>query len=247
MKKHGREKRGGSNKKVTNGLVALSSAAVLTVYSAGYLRTRAAADRFAVSAAARRPAPPTLSSVAEPVAAISAPPAIRSTPAVPSPASPPSAPSAPEPKAVASAPASVASVPSTPAASSTPLLPSPKAPAPAPAAAPPPASAPAAAEGPTYDPSEEPYVPRGPYKDGTYLGWGYSRHGDIQASVEIQNGHIASAVIAQCLTRYSCDVIEKLPPQVAKRQSPEVDLVSGATESADAFYGAVVDALSKAK
>jgi uncharacterized protein with FMN-binding domain len=131
-----------------------------------------------------------------------------------------------------------------PPTSSKPSLPS--ATVPAPAAAPAPASA-SAAEAPTYDPSDEPYVPRGPYKDGTYLGWGYSRHGDIQASVEIQNGHIASAVIAQCLTRYSCDVIEKLPPQVAKRQSPEVDLVSGATESADAFYGAVVEALSKAK
>ena len=36
----------GSGGKVTNRLVALSSAAVLTVYSAGYLRTRAAADRM---------------------------------------------------------------------------------------------------------------------------------------------------------------------------------------------------------
>jgi uncharacterized protein with FMN-binding domain len=42
-------------------------------------------------------------------------------------------------------------------------------------------------------------------------------------------------------------VIDMLPPQVAKRQSPDVDYVSGATQSADAFYGAVVEALSKAK
>ena len=33
-----------SNKKVANSLVALSSAAVLAVYAAGYLRTRTAAD-----------------------------------------------------------------------------------------------------------------------------------------------------------------------------------------------------------
>jgi uncharacterized protein with FMN-binding domain len=101
---------------------------------------------------------------------------------------------------------------------------------------------------PDADPAEQPYVFRGAFKrDGTFLGWGYSRHGDIQASVEIQNGRIVSAVIAQCLTRYSCDVIDKLPPQVAARQSAEVDHVSGATESADAFYDAIVDALSKAK
>jgi uncharacterized protein with FMN-binding domain len=85
------------------------------------------------------------------------------------------------------------------------------------------------------------------YRDGTYFGWGTSRHGDIQAAVVIDNGRIASATIAQCLTRYSCSVIAKLPPEVAERQSPEVDYVSGATQSTDAFYYAVVEALSKAK
>src|SRR5437867_3064875 len=38
--------------KIANSLVALSSAAVLTVYAAGYLRTRSAAARFAVVEAA---------------------------------------------------------------------------------------------------------------------------------------------------------------------------------------------------
>ena len=61
----------------------------------------------------------------------------------------------------------------------------------------------------------------------------------------VEGGRI-SATIAQCLTRYSCDVIDMLPPQVAARQSADVDYVSRATESANAFYYAVVDALSKA-
>ena len=38
-----------------------------------------------------------------------------------------------------------------------------------------------------------------------------------------------------------------LPPQVIARQSPEVDFVSGATQSTNAFYYAVADALKKAK
>ena len=38
-----------------------------------------------------------------------------------------------------------------------------------------------------------------------------------------------------------------LPPQVIARQSAEVDYVSGATQSSNAFYGAVVDALKQAK
>lgn len=84
-------------------------------------------------------------------------------------------------------------------------------------------------------------------RDGVYSGWGTSRHGDIQASVEVKDGRIVSATITQCLTRYSCSWIADLPGQVVKRQSPEVDLVSGATQSTDAFYSAVVEALSKAK
>jgi uncharacterized protein with FMN-binding domain len=85
------------------------------------------------------------------------------------------------------------------------------------------------------------------YKDGTYLGWGSCRHGDIQASVVVEGGRIASAAIAQCLTRYSCSWIEALPGQVVSRQSTNVDYVSGATQSTDAFADAVADALSKAK
>jgi len=109
-------------------------------------------------------------------------------------------------------------------------------------------AAPLYTDAPPVDPSEQPFVFHGAFKkDGTFLGWGSSRHGDIQASVQIENGRIVSAVIAQCLTRYSCDVIDKLPPQVVKRQSADVDYVTGATESADAFYDAIVDALSKAK
>jgi uncharacterized protein with FMN-binding domain len=92
-----------------------------------------------------------------------------------------------------------------------------------------------------------PAPPAPVWKDGTYTGWGYSRHGDIEAAVVIEGGRIASATISQCRTRYSCSVIDGLPPEVAQRQSPDVDYVSGATQSADAFYGAVVAALTKAK
>jgi uncharacterized protein with FMN-binding domain len=85
-------------------------------------------------------------------------------------------------------------------------------------------------------------------KDGTYLGWGSSRHGDIQASVTLQYGRITAVSIAQCRTRYSCDVIAHLPAKVMKDQTPEkINNVSGATQSVDAFYYAVVDALKKAQ
>jgi uncharacterized protein with FMN-binding domain len=88
--------------------------------------------------------------------------------------------------------------------------------------------------------------PSGKYKDGTYQGWGSSRHGDIQVSVVIQGGQIASADISQCLTRYSCSWIYDLPGLVISKQSADVDFIAGATESSDAYSYAVGDALSQA-
>ena len=215
-----------SNKKVANGLVALSSAAVLAVYAAGYQRTKTAADRFAVQAEGRRPVLPVLPAAAPPVTLAP---------------TPPPAPSREPAKAKKTIRPAVARVPAKKAAPPDVALPSVASPAPSPVPVvePPP---------PVIVPPEPAPVPAKPhYKDGTYLGWGTSRHGDIQASVVIEDGRILSATIAQCLTRYSCNVIATLPPQVAQRQSPETDYVSGATQSTNAFYYAVVDALSKAK
>jgi uncharacterized protein with FMN-binding domain len=80
-----------------------------------------------------------------------------------------------------------------------------------------------------------------------FYGWGTSRHGDIEARVEIRDGRIVSAEVSQCLTRYSCSWISHLPGQVVTRQSADVDYVSGATQSANAFYYAVLGALSRAR
>jgi uncharacterized protein with FMN-binding domain len=239
----------GSTKKVANGLVAASCAAVLTVYTAGYVRTKSAVDRFEAQAAERRAALPEskriVGRVDGPRSAMRTEPATerssrhfparddtsapkRITPALPPPPEfkPPDPSEAGEPIALdvsrlplASAPSSDAALPTQP---------------PAPTA-----------DAKVETVAPEPSAPK--WKDGTYLGWGTSRHGNIQAEVVIEQGRIASAIIAQCRTRYSCSVIEQLPPQVAQRQSPDVDYVSGATQSADAFYFAVVDALDKAK
>ena len=65
--------------------------------------------------------------------------------------------------------------------------------------------------------------------------------------MEIKNGKIVNAWISQCLTRYSCSWISMLPPEVVQRQSAEVDYVSGATQSSNAFYYAIVEALKQAK
>ena len=108
-----------------------------------------------------------------------------------------------------------------------------------------PAAPPAA---PPVSPSAEVLLGGTELHNGTFLGWGTSRHGDIQASVTVYSGRITAVSIAQCRTRYSCDVIAHLPGKVLKDQTPEkINNVSGATQSVDAFYWAVFDALNKAK
>src|SRR6185312_15148391 len=199
--------KGGSNRKVANSLLAAGAAAVLTVYAAGYERTRPAAEQLEAESAVRRP----LSRPAAPLAAPSAP--------------------AVQPQDKRESVREVATVAS------------PSVPAPAPLATP--ASEPSPEVAPAAPPAAP--QPAAQYKDGTYKGWGTCRHGDIEAQVVIEGGRITSASISQCLTRYSCDVIGRLPPEVAQRQSAEVDYVSGATQSANAFYYAVLEALGKAK
>jgi uncharacterized protein with FMN-binding domain len=211
----------GSSKKIANSLVTASCAGVLAVYIAGYTRTQQAAEKFTAQIAERRPI------VHDP-----------SMPPIPEPFRKPEhdrlravAPAKPVPAAVAHEDVEV---------------PPAEPPAPVPEAVAPPEPAPVAVEQKVAEPKVE-APPASVWKDGTYTGWGYSRHGNIEASVVIEGGRIASAIISQCRTRYSCSVIDRLPPQVAQRQSPDVDYVSGATQSADAFYGAVVAALGKAK
>jgi uncharacterized protein with FMN-binding domain len=86
----------------------------------------------------------------------------------------------------------------------------------------------------------------GVYRDGTYSGWGRSLHGRVFATLEIRRGRIVSARITTCRMRYPCSMIAALPAQVVDRQSSAVDVVSGATQSAEAFAMAVDAALAQA-
>jgi len=229
---------------VKHNLVALGTAAVVAVYAAGYQRTRSAAQRFA-EAAERRPSRATPRIVPVPHEAsetLHVEPTVRQTNAA--------VPAAPATSAYHAAPTAHSAhtsprrTDSTKPASSVDSV----TPHAAPVVAPPPApdSTSKTSVAQTSDSAAAPDKSR-PYKDGTYSGWGTSRHGDIEASVLIKDGRIAAAIVSQCLTQYSCSWISELPGQVVARQSPEVDFVSGATQSTNAFYYAVVEALKKAK
>jgi uncharacterized protein with FMN-binding domain len=255
-----------TGKRISGGLITLSSAAIFAVYAAGYEQTKEAADRFEQQSAQRLasfPIPvvaeetavsPGLDSENSNRSVLADPAALHVALAVPvagAPAVPTNTDSSPAESKVASNPAGTpnvssvqtlveaAEIPSTKQTETPPLI--------EPIAA---AITPRAVEPATPVPSPAPPPPvvrQSLYKDGTYEGWGTSRHGDIGVSVVIQDGRIASAVIAQCRTRYPCSWISQLPGQVVSRQSPNVDYVSGATQSVNAYYTAVVEALSRAK
>jgi len=229
--------------KISSSLTALSSAAILAVYAVGYHRTSAAADRFARQGEHESPEPPIVTNFVAPAQAL---PSFKSKLAVP-----------PENALERAANRETATKTEIESNGSAPAV-TPSDPAPAPVEVPPPstpediARTPApvleAASPDIPPPPPPPSLPAAlQYKDGTYTGWGSCRHGDIQASVVIEGGRIASATIAQCYTRYPCTWIEHAPGQVVARQSIKVDYVSGATQSVDAFKQAVAEALAKAK
>src|ERR1700719_1720273 len=225
------EERTSPTQRISNGLITLSSAAIVAIYAAGYHRTSPAAHRFdsqipqqrtsATIAIAMPPPAANPGSAAAPPLSSSAAPAIKKK----TKRAPP-----PSRKAAPSSAGDSAGSPSAPPRASATNPPAETAASPAVAA-------------------------KSAYKDGVYLGWGSCRHGDIEASVTIQEGKIAVVAISQCLTRYSCGWIAPkipgaglpdLPSQVVERQGPKVDYVSGATESSYAFADAVTAALSKA-
>jgi uncharacterized protein with FMN-binding domain len=227
-------------------LVALGSAAVIAVYAAGYTRTRAVAQRLAEEEHRRPaiPAPPEAGpqhAMPEPPQAVTVAPIPVRRHRVAADGSHENAPDGLHEHARAEhAHPAMQPADSPVMAVSADVLP--------PATTADPKSVePKQADPKAVEPPQPPAPPKPALKDGTYYGWGTSRHGDIQAAIVIKDGRITSASIAQCLTRYSCSWIAPLVPQVVQRQSAEVDYVSGATQSSNALYYAVLEALSKAK
>jgi uncharacterized protein with FMN-binding domain len=84
-------------------------------------------------------------------------------------------------------------------------------------------------------------------KDGMFSGQGTSRRGNVWVDVTISSGHIASVTITRSTLQYPVRDIAGLPSQVVARQSAQVDIVSGATFSSQAFRTAVSQALGQAK
>jgi uncharacterized protein with FMN-binding domain len=85
------------------------------------------------------------------------------------------------------------------------------------------------------------------YADGTYSATGTSRFGNVTASVTIASGKISNVQITKVTTSFPMSRIASLPAQVISAQSANVNVVTGATYSSQAFKQAVQTALTQAQ
>ena|ERR1051326_7582726 len=92
------------------------------------------------------------------------------------------------------------------------------------------------------------------YKDGSYTGSvADAQWGNVQVQTVIQNGKIANVVFLQYPDdrSRSIEINSYADPQLVSEaiqaQSANVDIVTGATDTSDAFIQSLTDALSQAK
>jgi uncharacterized protein with FMN-binding domain len=85
------------------------------------------------------------------------------------------------------------------------------------------------------------------YKNGTFTGTGRNRRGSIQVTVSIKNDKITDVQISDFAMHYTIDDVVGMPQEVIQIQSAQVQNVSGATYSTQAFQDAVQVALDQAR
>jgi uncharacterized protein with FMN-binding domain len=89
-------------------------------------------------------------------------------------------------------------------------------------------------------------LPNKVYKDGTFTGSGWNRRGQIEVAVTLKNDKITDVQISNWGMHYSEQDVVGLPSEVLQKQNAQVNNVSGATYSTQAFSDAVQDALNQA-
>ncbi len=131
------------------------------------------------------------------------------------------------------------------------------APTPVPAPAPAPVPAPSPAPAPTPTPVVTPPAPApstGIYKDGSYTGpVTDAYYGNVQVQATIQGGKLTNVQFLQypndrgTSIRINGQAMPMLTQEAIQAQSANVDIVSGATQTSEAFQQSLAAALANAK
>lgn len=89
----------------------------------------------------------------------------------------------------------------------------------------------------------------GKYKDGSYNGVGEGKYGPIKVEVNVEKGKIKDIKILEHKETpgLSDPILEKIPAEIIKKQSTDVQAISGASVTSKAVIQAVTDALKNAQ
>jgi uncharacterized protein with FMN-binding domain len=82
--------------------------------------------------------------------------------------------------------------------------------------------------------------------DGTYEGQASNSHDSAQVRVAVQDHRIIDIEIVRVSPSGARDKMEKLVPRIISMQTPNVDIVTGASASSKTFLKAVENALTQA-
>jgi len=219
--------------------MAVSAAAILAVYTAGYVRTEAAA-----TSAATLLTPPSGQGGGAGQAQISAAPAAPSATTAAAAAGSAQAQDASAPRGSAASGASRSGSPAAPSATTGAAADGSGAGTSTTNTRPASSDANRASSAPASAP---PAAAQSKYRDGTYSAVGWGRHGSVQTTIVVTSGRIVSANVTDCGTTYTCAYLDPLVADVVAVQGPSLHYVSGATDSSLAYGQATTQALAQAR
>ena len=86
-------------------------------------------------------------------------------------------------------------------------------------------------------------------KDGSYVSAGRGMQGDIQVELRVRDGYIDRVDVAEHNENVGVaeDAFDRLEEDVLRKQSAEVDTISGATEASYGFMEAVRNCIRQAE
>ena len=88
------------------------------------------------------------------------------------------------------------------------------------------------------------------YNDGIYVGEAQGMRKHLKVQITLEDGYITHVEVIEHYEKgsaYYAEPIQRIPEAIMKEQSPEVDVVTGASYTSYGIMDAVIDALGQAK
>ncbi|MEX1378108.1 MAG: FMN-binding protein [Eubacteriales bacterium] len=87
------------------------------------------------------------------------------------------------------------------------------------------------------------------YNDGIYVGEAQGMRKHLKVQITLEDGYITQVEVIEHYEKgsaYYSEPVQRIPEAILKEQSPEVDVVAGASFTSYGIMDAVIDALEQA-